>query len=168
MATRPTTDRVREAIFNILAHHDWGLGRDVLDQAQVLDAFAGSGALGLEALSYGAKHVTFWERHRPALAVITDNVATLKMQDRATLRAQDALKPPLANTPCDLIFLDPPYRQDYVPRCLAALSATGWLASGSLIIAETAKQETLILPDQFIVKHQRIYGDTAMHFLMVG
>ncbi len=139
-ATRPTADRVRQALFDSLLHAPWG-GRAVIEGARVLDAFAGTGALGLEALSRGAAHATFMDTERAALAAIRANVASLGVTDRATVLAADATRPPPAAAPCGLAFLDPPYRQALVERALAALAAAGWLAPGTVVVAETARDE---------------------------
>lgn len=165
LKTRPTSDRVRAAMFNILAHHNWGLKRETLQDAIVLDAFAGSGALGLEALSWGAATATFWDHDRNALKIIEDNVTSLGLKPRSQIFAADALQPRPATDAADLIFLDPPYRQDFVSKSLAALHAKGWIAPDALIVAETAKAESLNLPDEFSLLLTRVYGDTAVHFL---
>jgi 16S rRNA (guanine966-N2)-methyltransferase len=131
---RPTADRVRQALFDTLMHAPWASVRG----AHVLDAFAGTGALGLEALSRGAAHATFIERDRATLAVLRRNVAALGAA--ATVLAADALAPP-RGTAHTLVFLDPPYGQGLVPRALAALGAAGWLAPGALVVAETGRDE---------------------------
>ena len=135
--TRPTADRVRQALFDMLAHAPWA-GPDTLRGAIVLDAFAGTGALGLEALSRGAAHAHFIERDRTALATLRANIATLRAP--ATIHAADAIAPPPGH-PCTLVFLDPPYAQGLVDRALAALDTAGWLAPNALIVAETGREE---------------------------
>jgi len=140
--TRPTADRVRQALFDMLLHAPWA-GRDAVVGATVLDAFAGTGALGLEALSRGAAHAHFLERDRAALAALRANVATLKAP--ATVHAADAKRPP-PGKPCSLVFLDPPYGQGLIERVLPALAQAGWLAPAALIVAETARDEPLALP----------------------
>ncbi|MBV9736304.1 MAG: 16S rRNA (guanine(966)-N(2))-methyltransferase RsmD [Acidisphaera sp.] len=136
-ATRPTADRVRQALFDMLLHAPWG-GRTAVEGARVLDAFAGTGALGLEALSRGAGHATFIECARPALAALRANVAACRAS--ATILAGDALDPPPI-TPCALVFLDPPYGADLVARCVAALQRVGALAPAALLIAEIGRAE---------------------------
>ena len=174
--TRPTADRVRQALFDMLLHAPWG-GREAVVGARVLDAFAGTGALGLEALSRGAAHAVFVERDRDALRALRANIATCRAEARSTVMPADLLalcpdpgSPPAriarirapgaaglpgsglsASLDCpdpgrDLLFLDPPYGQDLIPRALARLRASGWIARGALIIAETARDEPLSLP----------------------
>lgn len=137
-ATRPTADRVRQAVFDILLHAPWG-GAAAIEGARVLDAFAGTGALGLEALSRGAAHATFIESAAPALRALRANIAACRAP--ATIIAGDALAPPPI-APCRLLFLDPPYGEGLVPRCLAALHHVGAIAPEALVIAEIGRAET--------------------------
>lgn len=136
-ATHPTADRVRQALFDMLMHAPWA-GPDAVRGAAVLDAFAGTGALGLEALSRGAAHATFVERDRAALAALRANIAACGAV--ATVLAADALRPP-PGRPCSLVFLDPPYGQELVPRAVTALRDAGWVAPGALVVAETGRDE---------------------------
>ncbi len=135
-ATRPTAERLRQAVFDMLLHAPWG-GR--LDGLAVLDAFAGTGALGLEALSRGAASAVFMERDR---ARWTPCVPMSQAARRATAQvvAADVLHPP-PGRPCDLVFLDPPYGGDLVQPAVAALTAAGWIAPGALLVGETARGE---------------------------
>ncbi|MBV9654452.1 MAG: 16S rRNA (guanine(966)-N(2))-methyltransferase RsmD [Acetobacteraceae bacterium] len=141
-STRPTADRVRQAIFDMLIHAAWG-GRALLDDAAVLDAFAGTGALGLEALSRGAGHATFMENHPAALAALRANVQKCRVEDRSRVIAADVLVAPPAPSPSRIVFLDPPYGRDLLPRAVAKLADGGWLASGTLIFAEIGRGEAL-------------------------
>jgi 16S rRNA (guanine966-N2)-methyltransferase len=166
--TRPTADRVRQALFDMLLHAPWG-GREVVEGAHVLDVFAGTGALGLEALSRGAAFATFIEQDRAALAVLRANIATLDAGGNAAVLAADALtaraksaralsiEAPAApvGAACSLVFLDPPYGGDLVPRALSHLTARGWIAPGALIVAETARAEPL--PDANLLA-ERVHG----------
>ena len=147
--TRPTADRVRQALFDMLLHAPWG-GRDAIEGVHVLDVFAGTGALGLEALSRGAAFATFIEQDRAALAALRANIATLRAADRTAVLAADAptvmklgaARPAtVSGAPCGLVFLDPPYGADLVARALAHLTADGWIAPNALIVAETAHAE---------------------------
>jgi 16S rRNA (guanine966-N2)-methyltransferase len=139
--TRPTSDRVRQALFDTLLHASWG-GRDVVDGAAVLDAFAGTGALGLEAVSRGAGTATFFDIDAPALAAIRQNIASCRAEPACRALAADATKPP-RGAPCRIVFLDPPYAEGLVPRAVAALTAAGWIAPQTLIVAEFGREEAL-------------------------
>ena len=124
----------------MLLHAPWG-GR--LDDLAVLDAFAGTGALGLEALSRGAASAVFMERDRAALDALRTNIAACRGATAKVLAA-DVLHPP-PGQPCNLLFLDPPYGEDLLTRSVAALSKAGWVAPGALIVAEAARDEDLTL-----------------------
>ncbi|WP_298428943.1 16S rRNA (guanine(966)-N(2))-methyltransferase RsmD [uncultured Jannaschia sp.] len=150
---RPTTDRVRESIFNLLLNSH---GLD-LDGARVLDVFAGTGALGLEALSRGAAHATFVESGRTALAILRENVALLEAP--ATILAQDVRRIG-AGTPHDLILLDPPYGKGMGEAVLDALRAGGWLAPGATIMWEDGAAPRL--PSFLSLADQRSYGGTVV------
>jgi 16S rRNA (guanine966-N2)-methyltransferase len=139
--TRPTAERLRQALFDMLLHTPalrqataWP-GR--LEGVRVLDAFAGTGALGLEALSRGAAAAWFIEHDRAALAALRANVAAC---GAGTVLAADVLRPP-PGVPCGLVFLDPPYGQDLLPLAVARLAAAGWLAPGAVLVAEAAADE---------------------------
>jgi 16S rRNA (guanine966-N2)-methyltransferase len=159
--TRPTADRVRESLFNILAH-----GEPALRGARVADVFAGSGALGLEALSRGAAHVTFFESAYPAQAVIAGNLKKLGCEKEAALLRQDALKPPKAAASCQFLLLDPPYKSGLAGPALVALAAQGWIAPDARIIVEVAAAEGFAspLPD-FAIADERKYGAARLVFL---
>jgi 16S rRNA (guanine966-N2)-methyltransferase len=137
--TRPTADRVRQALFDMLMHAPWA-GRSVVEDAAVLDVFAGTGALGLEALSRGAARTLFVERSRPALAALRANIEACRAGDRCEVLPIDALTIP-AGKPADIVFLDPPYGQDLVARGLERLRSAGRVGPGSLIVAETGREE---------------------------
>ena len=134
LTTRPTAERLRQALFDMLLHAPWG---GPLHGLHVLDAFAGTGALGLEASSRGAERAWFIERDPAALAALRANVAAC---GAGTVLVADVLNPP-PGSPCDLVFLDPPYGQDLVQRGLAALRHAGWIAPNALVVAETARDE---------------------------
>ena len=136
--TRPTSDRARQALFDMLTHAPWADG--AVAGATVLDVFAGTGALGLEALSRGAASAAFIESWRPAVTSLRANVAACGAGDICRVIAGDALTPP-RGAACGLVFLDPPYGQGLVPRALAALAKAGWLAPGALVIAEIGAAE---------------------------
>ena len=141
--TRPTADRVRQALFDMLTHAPWSAPWPDL---AVLDAFAGSGALGLEALSRGAARTVFFENDRAALHSLRANIAALDAGARAILLAGDATRPqpPSAGAGgCNLVFLDPPYGRELIARSLEACRDTGWITPEALIVAETAHDEAL-------------------------
>ena len=157
-------DRVREALFNILAHRDWGVAGDVLDGTRVLDAFCGTGALAFEALSWGAAQATLFDLASEALKIARKNAESLGLKERADMRLGDALAPPQAVTACQLIFLAPPYRKNLIPPALSAFEKAGWIAPHALIVAETARDETLVLPEGYPVVLERSYADTTLRF----
>ena len=142
-ATRPTSDRARESLFNMIAHAAWA---PALDGARVIDLFAGSGALGLEALSRGGRFCLFVETAHPALTALRKNIAALGLGGAAKVQRRSATGlgdlPDTSDAPFDLAFLDPPYRKGLVEPCLNSLSAGGWLASDALVVVETAVDET--------------------------
>jgi len=155
-ATRPTADRVRQALFDMLWHAPWG-GRKRVEGAAVLDAFAGTGALGLEALSRGAARASFLEKDRAALAALRANIAACREEARCAVLAADATRPPPAPAPCDLVFLDPPYAQGLMEAALAALTAAGWIAPGALVCAEYAAGAAMA-PPGFVLLAERAHG----------
>jgi 16S rRNA (guanine966-N2)-methyltransferase len=157
---RPTTDRAREGLFNTLAHGDFSQGgQSVFSEARVLDAFAGCGALGLEALSRGAAHASFLEIDRQACAVIAENLDHLSETARGKVLRGDALRPPQARAgACDLIFLDPPYRKDMAAAALLALVAASWVAPDAVVAVEQERGETLAAPEGFEQIDERRYG----------
>ena len=159
LVTRPTSDRARQALFDILTHAPWA-GRAVLEGATVLDAFAGSGALGLEALSRGAARAVFLETSRPALDALRANV--LACGAPAEVLAIDATRPPRARVAATLVFLDPPYGQGLAPRALASLAAAGWLAPGALLVVETGCDEAVPLARE--VLDARSHGAATLWF----
>jgi 16S rRNA (guanine966-N2)-methyltransferase len=166
--TRPMMDRVREALFNILAHRDWGqeIGDLFGKKIHVLDAFCGTGALAFEALSRGAGHATLFDKDVQALSVAQKNAAAFGLMGRCVIQPADALLPPRANESCRLVFLAPPYRKGLIPPALAALDQAGWIAPHAVLVAETGRKEELPAADGFILILRRFYGDTALHFFV--
>ena len=156
---RPTTDRVRESLFNVLMGGRFG---DPISGTRVLDLFAGTGALGLEALSRGAAHVTFVDNGRAAQKLIRANITKLRRADDTDLLATDAGRLP-EGTACDLIFLDPPYGKGLGTAALTAAMAKGWVAPEALIVWEESTAQ--IAPAGFTTLDQRRYGDTWVTFL---
>lgn len=141
--TRPTSDRAREAVFNILEHAAWSGG---VEGRRVLDLFAGSGALGFEALSRGAAFALFVETDAAARGAIRDTVEALGLFGVTRIHRRDAAdvgdKPAGLGEPFDLVFLDPPYRKGLGERALARLRLGGWIADDALIVFECAADET--------------------------
>jgi 16S rRNA (guanine966-N2)-methyltransferase len=162
---RPTSDRAREALFNILSHGQLAAEGVPLIDAAVLDAFAGTGALGLEALSRGAASATFIECDPEALAALRKNVAALDEGARARILPGDATNPPRAAAPCDIVFIDPPYRSGLAVPGLSGLAAAGWLAPQALIIIEIAAREDFAPPAGFTLEAERVYGAARLVFL---
>ncbi len=168
LAVRPTADRTREALFNILAHGRFTAdGRSPLIDAAVLDGFAGSGALGFEALSRGAAHLTCLDNDPAAGATIRANARTLGEAARVTLHAADATNPPTAPAdrgiaPCGLVLLDPPYRSGLAAPALTALAAHGWIASDALCVVELEAGEPFAPPEGFTALDERRYGKAKL------
>ncbi|SBW12501.1 16S rRNA (Guanine(966)-N(2))-methyltransferase [uncultured Alphaproteobacteria bacterium] len=160
--TRPTSDRAREALFNILAHR-YAPEDFSLHGARVLDLFAGTGALGLEAWSRGAAHVTFVERDAAALKALAANLRATRAE--AEILRADATHPPRAKIACDLVFLDPPYAEGVAAAALAAADAAGWVRAGAVAVAETAAADAPVWPPGFVVDDRRVYGKAALTFL---
>jgi len=161
--TRPTSDRAREAVFNILAH---GIPQFELVGARVLDLFAGTGALGLEALSRGAAFCLFVEQAVEARAAIRRNVEALGLTGVTKVFRRDAtaLGPADRNGDCTLAFLDPPYGQGLAERALAAAAEGGWLAPGAIAVIEERKGVGVPLPAGFDAFDRRAWGDTQALF----
>ncbi|EKE44214.1 methyltransferase, putative [Oceaniovalibus guishaninsula JLT2003] len=157
---RPTTDRVRETLFNLLGNH----GAPAEGQ-RVLDLFAGTGALGFEALSRGAERVTFVENGRRALDILRANAVRLDVGDRATILRRDATRLGRGDAH-DLILLDPPYGRGLGERALHAAMDGGWIAQDALIAWEEAVPPRL--PEGLRQIDQRRYGDTVLTLARTG
>ncbi len=160
-AVRPTRDRIREALFNRLAHNNWR-GAALPRDAMVVDGFAGTGALGLEALSRGAAHVTFLENDPVALDLLRHNAALFDAADRITILGCDATRPGRARDPCDLALLDPPYGRGLAAPALDAFARGGWLAPGALAVIELAAKEPFTPRPGFETLDERRYGATRL------
>lgn len=159
MTTRPTSNRARESLFNILAHANWNEdGTSPLVGARVLDAFAGSGALGLEALSRGATHASFLDNDAAAIRLIGENLRKLGEAANAKVVRADGTHPPPSRDPCDLVFLDPPYRSGLAAPALAALAQAGWIRAGAVVAVELGNAEDLVPPADFEAIDERRYG----------
>lgn len=155
---RPTTDRVRESLFSMLSGGRFG---DPVTDAIVLDLFAGTGALGLEALSRGAAHARFVDDGRVAQKLIRDNIAKCRVGDRATLVPRSATRlPPNTKEPATLVFLDPPYGKGLGEKALVSAQNGGWIAPGALIVWEDSAP--LTLPPGLRELDVRRFGDTTI------
>lgn len=165
---RPTSDRVREALFNVLAHNDFGIGFSI-EGARVLDLFAGTGALGLEALSRGSKYVLFVDDHAESRALVRRNVEAAHATGATKIWRRDATglseMPANAGGPFDLVFLDPPYRKGLVALALASARDGGWLAPNAIIVAEMAEDEGFAA-DWLETLDERIYGTTRVAIML--
>ncbi len=161
---RPTPDRVREAVFNILEHGTAGKPAGV-GGLRVLDAFCGTGALGLEALSRGATHATFIDASPRAVSACRRNVRALGERDRATIFRADCLTPLRAPNAVDVAFSDPPYRNGMAAPSLVALATSGWIAAGTLCVVQTSATEAFEAPGGFATVEDRRYGATRVRFL---
>jgi 16S rRNA (guanine966-N2)-methyltransferase len=161
--TRPTSDRVRQAVFNILLHAIPGF---VIDGAKVLDLFAGTGALGIEALSRGAGFCLFVEQDADARGAIRRNVEALGLTGATKIFRRDAsdLGPAGANGGATLVFLDPPYGRGLAERALASAASGGWLAHAATVVIEERAGTPLALPAAFTVHDRRGWGDTQVVF----
>jgi len=168
-AIRPTSDRAREAIFNLL-----GQGRIkaetgfVLAEASVLDAFCGTGALGLEALSRGAASVTFLDQDTAALSLARESAEAMGEAKHAQFLRADATRPPAAPHAHSLAFLDPPYGKELAGPALIALAARGWLEEEAIVVLEQGSDETLALPIGFDPIDERQYGAAKILVLQYG
>lgn len=164
---RPTSDRVRESVFNILAH---GIEGADLEGARVIDLFAGTGALGLEALSRGAGYCLFVEEAAAARALIRDNIEAMGLTGVTKIYRRDAtsLGPAGTHRQFDVAFLDPPYGQGFAEKALVSLRDGSWLKPGSVLVVEERESVTLAVPSGFTELDRRTYGDTQVVFLRGG
>lgn len=172
-AVRPTSDRARQAVFNILAHGGFGAGgASAVSGAVVLDAFCGTGAMGLEALSRGAARATFVDNEPRSLVAARANIAALKEQAATRVIAADATRPPPRPKelpPATLAFFDPPYAEAVAAASLAGFAEQGWLATGALCaVEEAARADELAMPPGFVVLETRRYGAARVTLLRYG
>jgi 16S rRNA (guanine966-N2)-methyltransferase len=165
-ATRPTSDRARQAVFNILEHAPWSEG---VRGRRVIDLFAGSGALGFEALSRGAAFCLFVETDEAARGAIRENVDAMSLFGVTRVHRRDATalgaRPGADGPAFDLAFLDPPYAKGLGEQALAHLAQGGWLAPGALVVFERGVSEPPFEAAGFEVLDARDYGAARVHFL---
>jgi 16S rRNA (guanine966-N2)-methyltransferase len=168
---RPTSDKVRQAIFNILGHNDFGTGF-TLEGARVCDLFAGTGALGIEALSHGARFALLVDDNAESRALIRSNVEAFGLTGVTKIWRRDAteLGPMAAGSggPFEIAFLDPPYRKNLVAPALAALRDGGWLSPNAIAICESGEDEILPPVEGFSPVSERVYGDTRVSILVAS
>jgi 16S rRNA (guanine966-N2)-methyltransferase len=162
-AVRPTSDRLREALFNILTH-SYG---DPVTGARVLDLFAGTGALGIEAISRGAAYALFVDEGVEARALLRDNIESLGLGGVTRIFRRDATRLGLAHPlePFSLVFLDPPYGRGFAEKALAAAREGGWLKPDALVVVEEAADAGFTTPEAFTELERRKYDDTEFVFL---
>lgn len=162
-AIRPTSDRLREAVFNVLAHaYD-----DPCEGARTLDLFAGTGALGLEAISRGARFCIFVDEGAEARACLRENVEAFGLGGQTKIFRRDAtrLGPVHALGQFDLVFCDPPYSKGLGEAALVSARDNGWFAPGALVVWEEAAAAEIAAPQGFIEIEERAYGDTRVKIL---
>ena len=160
---RPTADRLRESVFNILVHaYD-----DPMEGARVLYLFAGTGALGIEAVSRGASFALFVDNGAEARALLRNNVEALGLGGVTKVYRRDAANPGPVHPmePFSLVFLDPPYRMKLAEKALVALRDGGWLRPGALLVVEEARDAAFAAPVGFEELERRAYDDTEFTFL---
>ncbi len=159
---RPTTDRTRESLFNILTHSY----PDALDGTRILDLFAGTGAVGFEALSRGCAQALFVENSAEGRGLLRENMMQLGLQGRAKVFRRDAtdLGVPGTMEPFHLVFADPPYGMGLGDKAIAAAVKGGWLYDGALVIVEERADINVVVPANCRFLEERAFGDTKMHF----
>lgn len=162
-ATRPTSDRVREAVFNILIH---GSDYPAIENARVIDLFAGTGALGIEAVSRGATFALFVENAADARAAIQTNIEALGLQGETKIFRRDAtaLGPIGRGAPYDIAFLDPPYGKGLGEKAIASLVSGNWLSPDAAVVLEERNDVSIALPPNVKEIDRRDYGDTQVVF----
>lgn len=167
LSTRPTSDRARESVFNILDSRLLKCGLSWSD-LKVLDAFAGTGAMGVEAASRGAMSVSFMEKNAEALKSLRANVSAPERDGCRISIYSDVLLPPNVPDPADIIFMDPPYGKGMVLPAIQALAESGWLVKKTLCVVETERKEDLVLPPLFETHEERVYGKAKISFVSIA
>ena len=163
---RPTSGRTREAVFNILAHGDFREdGVSLLEGARIIDIFCGTGALGLEALSRGAAHVTFVDKNPQSLALARQNVAHFKEEANVSFHRNDSTQLPPATLPCAIAFADPPYNKNMAKPALESLRKQGWLEPKAIVVLELSVHELIHLPEGYTLLSERRYGNSRIMIL---
>ena len=165
-SVRPTADQTRQAIFNVLEHAAWA---PALEDARVMDLFAGAGGLGLEAISRGASFCRFLEQDETALGAIRANVEHLGVEDRVSIERRDATRltaRPAGGAPAfEFAFLDPPYGKGLAEKALGALASGGWLAEGAVAVVERGWRDAAEAPEGYEALDDREWGAARVSFL---
>ena len=157
---RPTTDRIKESLFNILFGGKFDLK---IEKARILDIFAGSGALGVEAISRGAKSCTFIEKNKACVRILNTNLNICNIKNQTNIKTFDATKFPMnPDPPYDLVFLDPPYRKSLGENAIRSALASNWISDHALIVLEEGERISSL--EGLKLKDTRRYGDTILHF----
>ncbi len=161
---RPSTGKFKEAMFSILTSGEFAT-EGIIYNKEVLDLFAGTCSLGFEALSRGAKHVTFVDVDQPSLDLATIFAMKKNIEDKTNFVKQDATRLSTAKKQYDLVFMDPPYDQDMASKALSALDKYGWLKETAIIVVETGSREKLTYPERYSLIDERVYGISKMTIL---
>ena len=157
---RPTTDRIKESLFNILSGGKFDIK---MEKARILDIFAGSGALGVEAISRGAKSCTFIEKNKACIRLLDTNLKICNIKNQTNIKTFDATEFPLnLEQPYDLVFVDPPYRKSLGEAAVRSALASNWISDNALIVLEEGEQKSSL--KGFKLEDTRRYGDTILHF----
>ena len=165
-AVRPTSGKARGAIFNILMHrHFTGIEDSPVVDQSVIDLFFGTGALGLEALSRGAAHVTFIDGSADSISLARENARSMGEEANTAFIRSDSTVLPSARRQCSLAFLDPPYDSGLAAKSLTSLDRQGWLLPSAVAVVEISARENLVPPENFILTDERKYGNSKIVFL---
>lgn len=164
---RPTSSKVRAAVYDVLLHRALPQHDRELESCTFLDACAGSGIMGFEALSRGAQSVIFMDKNRQALRAIEHNAKTFDVSGQAKIMVADVLTPPYRDAPVDIVYIDPPYKQDLIPKAAAALERAGWIGPGTICVFEEASRLDIDLPAHYETIQDKTYGVTQVLFKIV-
>jgi len=157
---RPTTDRIKESLFNILSGGKFDIK---MEKARILDIFAGSGALGVEAISRGAKSCTFIEKNKACIRLLDTNLKICNIKNQTNIKTFDATAFPLnLGKPYDLVFVDPPYRKSLGEAAVRSALASNWISENALIVLEEGEEKNSL--EGFKLEDKRKYGNTILHF----
>jgi len=159
---RPSTGKLKEAIFSILTSGEFTDHKLFHENTSILDLFAGSGSLAFESLSRGAGYATFIDIDPSSLKIAEEFAKSLNIEDRVNFVNINALNLPKANKTFDLVFIDPPYHKNIVPKVMKLLIKHNWLKSGSVIVIETAKLDDYVLDENVEILREKLYGNTKL------